>query len=252
MEIKPQSIRFCGFFISIILCVKKFLKLLIALMLLPLCWAASRTFFFLLTATSAEASGGWYLPAGFFVALIGFFLLPRAFRVYVLGHELSHALAGLLMGAKVGKMKVGSDGGHVELSKNNFIISLAPYLFPFYTALVFALWSGIGFVCDVSAWEPLLLVLVGLTWGFHVTFTLYMLSQHQPDVQLNGRIFSYVSIYLVNLFLVMFWVALVGEMTLIGSWNILSNESSIAYNAVGAALLSGWNFMRKYFFAENP
>ena len=117
---KSQSTRFCGFFISIIRRVKKFLKLIIGLFLLPLCWSGSRALFFLLTETSANASSGWALPAGFLVSVLGFFLLPQAFRTYVLGHELSHAIAGLLMGAKVGKMKVGRDGGHVELSKSNF------------------------------------------------------------------------------------------------------------------------------------
>ena len=230
---------------------KKFLKLVIALVLLPLCWGASRTFFVLLTATSSGASGGWFLPAGFCAAVVGFFLLPRAFRMYVLGHELSHALAGMLMGAKVGKMKVGRDGGHVELSKSNFFISLAPYLFPFYTALVIALWYGLGVFWDLSSYEPVWLVLIGLTWGFHVTFTVFMLSQHQPDVQLNGRLFSYVLIYAVNLFLVMLWMILLGEMTLGGSWNILCNEIAIAYAAVGGVFMSGWTAVAERFFSEN-
>ena len=249
---RPQSIRFCGFFIFMICGVKKFLKLLIALILLPLCWAASRTFFVLLTATSPGAAGGWFLPAGFFAAVFGFFLLPRAFRAYVLGHELSHALAGLLMGARIGRMKVGREGGHVELSKSNFIISLAPYFFPFYTGLVIALWYGIGFFRDVSFLEPLWLALVGLTWGFHIMFTVYMLSQHQPDVQQNGRVFSYVLIYLANLFLVMIWMILLGEMTFAGSWNIFINESAAVYGTVCSAVMRGWHLLQTRFFSENP
>ncbi|QHI70633.1 hypothetical protein [Tichowtungia aerotolerans] len=229
---------------------KKFFKLLIGLALLPLCWAGSRTFFFLLVSASPQAAVGWALPTGFFVSVLGFFLLPKAFRTYVLGHELSHALAGLLMGAKIGKMKIGREGGHVELSKSNFIIALAPYFFPFYTGLVIALWFGIGFFRDVSAFEPLWLGLVGLTWGFHVTFTLYMLSQHQPDVQENGRIFSYVVIYLVNLFVVALWIILLGEMTFSGSWNILCNETVLVYSAVASAVLTGWASLTELFFEK--
>ncbi|MDH3346071.1 MAG: hypothetical protein OEL75_02690, partial [Kiritimatiellaceae bacterium] len=162
--------------------------MLIGIFLLPLCWAVSRAVFLLLTMTLARVSSDWALAAGFLVAVLGFFLLPQAFRTYVLGHEMTHAIAGLLMGAKIGKMKVGRDGGHVELSKNNFMISLAPYFFPFYTGLVIGLWVVAGFFCDVSSFEMWWLGLVGLTWGFHVTFTIYMLSQHQPDVQVNGRV----------------------------------------------------------------
>lgn len=219
---------------------KKFLKLLIGLLLIPLCWAVSRTAWVILTATSPESAGGWMLPAGFFVSVIGFFVLPQAFRTYVLGHEMSHALAGMLMGAKVGRMKVGREGGHVELSKSNFIISLAPYFFPFYTGLVIAVWFGLGFFFEIDAWAPLGLGLVGLTWGFHVTFTVYMLTMEQPDVLENGRLFSYAVIYLANLIVVALWMILLGEMTFAGSWNILVNETAIAYRAVGSAALAGW------------
>jgi hypothetical protein len=220
--------------------VKKFLKLLIGLCLLPFGWAASRTVFALLTTTTPGVSAGWALPAGFLISVLGFFLLPQAFRTYVLGHELSHAIAGLLMGAKVGKVRVGREGGHVELSKTNFVIALAPYFFPFYTALAIALWYGLGFFWDVSVWEPLWLMLVGLTWGFHVTFTIFMLSQHQPDVQEHGRIFSYVVIYLANLFVVSLWMITIGEPTFRMAAASLSAETTVAYSAAWVLILKGW------------
>lgn len=229
---------------------KKFLKLLIGLLLLPLGWAASRTVFALLTTTAPDASAGWALPAGFLIAVLGFFLLPQAFRTYVLGHELSHAIAGLLMGAKVGKMKVGREGGHVELSKSNFVIALAPYFFPFYTALVIGLWYGLGFFWDVSAYEPFWLMLVGLTWGFHVTFTIYMLSQHQPDVHEHGRIFSYTIIYLANLFVVSLWMIVIGEPTFRGAAESLSAETVTVYTAVWALILQGWGRVHAQFLSE--
>jgi len=222
--------------------VKKLLKFIVGLMLLPLCWVFSRTLFFLLRSVPAETSGWipWALPAGFLVSVIGFFLLPRAFRTYVLAHELTHALWGLLMGAKVGRMKVGKEGGHVMLSKSNFIISLAPYFFPLYTGLVIAAWYIVGVFYDVSAWEPWWLAAVGLTWGFHVTFTVYMLSQRQPDVHENGRLFSYAVIYLANLLLVGLWIILIGTPTFAEAWNTLSAETVMAYSAVWSAALAAW------------
>lgn len=223
--------------------VKKIFKFLIGLILAPLCWAASRTLFFLLQSLPAESSGwtDWALPVGFLVSVLGFFLLPRAFRTYVLGHELTHAFWGMLFGAKVGKMKVGKEGGHVMLSKSNFLISLAPYFFPFYTALVIALWYGIGFFRDVSSCEAWWLGAVGLTWGFHVTFTVYMLSQRQPDVLENGRLFSYVIIYLANLFFVALWMIALGAPTFQAAAQSLSAETLAAYNVVWAATLAAWS-----------
>ncbi len=213
---------------------------MIGLVLLPLCWAASRTLFFLLQSIPAETSGwaDWALPVGFLVSVLGFFILPQAFRTYVLGHELTHAISGLLMGAKVGKMKVGKEGGHVMLSKSNFIISLAPYFFPFYTGLIIAVWYVFGFFFDLSAYEAWWLMMVGMTWGFHVTFTVYMLSQRQPDVVDNGRLFSYVIIYLANLFFVALWVIALGAPTFKAAAESLSAETLAVYRTLWGAVHS--------------
>jgi len=229
--------------------VKKFLKLVIGLVLLPLCWAASRTLFFLLQSLPAGASGwaDWALPVGFLISVLGFFLLPQAFRTYVLGHELTHAISGLLMGAKVGKIKVGKEGGHVMLSKSNFIISLAPYFFPFYTGMTIAVWYAVSFFFNVSPYEAWWLMVVGMTWGFHVTFTVYMLSQRQPDVQENGRFFSYVIIYLANLFFVALWMIVLGAPTFQAAAESLSAETLAAYSAVWSVMLAGWAESKQFF-----
>ncbi len=226
--------------------VKKFLKLIIGLVFLPLCWAASRAFFFLLQSVPAEASGwnDWALPVGFLVSVLGFFLLPQAFRTYVLGHELTHALWGMLMGAKVGRIRVGKTGGHVELSKSNFLVSLAPYFFPFYTVVLIAVWYGVGFFVDLGSYELWWLAGVGLTWGFHVTFTVYMLSQHQPDVQENGKIFSGIIIYLANLLVVSLWMIMIGTPTFAEAWSLLFPETVYAYHATWSVALSGWAYFR--------
>lgn len=183
----------------------------------------------------------WALPAGFFISVLGFFILPRPFRTYVLAHEMTHAFWGMLMGAKVGKMKIAKNGGHVMLSKSNFLISLAPYFFPFYTGLVIAVWCIAALFTDLSAYEPWWLAAVGLTWGFHVTFTVYMLSQSQPDVQENGRLFSYVIIYLANLFFVALWMILIGSPTFSGTGALLWQETFAGYQWTGNVLYAGWS-----------
>lgn len=221
---------------------KKFLKLIIGILLLPFCWAFSQVLFALLQSVPSQTSGMtvWAIPAGFAVSVAGFFILPRPFRTYVLAHELTHAVWGIMMGAKVGKMKIGRNGGHVMLSKSNFIISLAPYFFPFYTGLVIAIWCIAGLFTDLSAYEPWWLAAVGLTWGFHVTFTVYMLSQRQPDIQENGRLFSYVIIYLANLFFVTLWIAAIGTPTLRKAGSLLFSAVPAAYAGTWTILYSGW------------
>ena len=190
---------------------------------------------------------GLALPIGFLVSVLGFFLLPRPFRTYVLAHELSHALWGLLMGAKVGKMKVGQNGGHVMLSKSNFLISLAPYFFPLYTGLAIAFWYGVGFFYDLSRWEAWWLAVVGLTWGFHVTFTVYMLTQKQPDVIENGQLFSYVIIYLANLLLVALWIILVGSPTFRETIVHFWADTASAYGWVWQKFAAGWQAIQPLF-----
>ena len=54
---------------------------------------------------------------------------------------------------------------------------------------------------------PLWLFLVGFTWAFHVLFTLETLGQRQPDVRPYGRVFAWTFIYLVNLAIVLVWLA---------------------------------------------
>ena len=102
--------------------------------------------------------------------------------MYVLGHELTHALSGMLFGAKASRLKVTDKGGSVNLTKTNFIITLAPYFFPFYTFVV-----GIAALIVLIFVRPLPLIplwvaLVGFTWAFHLLFTLDSLSQRQPDI----------------------------------------------------------------------
>ena len=187
-----------------------FIKMLIGLCLLPLCWAVSVAVYQLYNHTiGSEISSSWEawaLPVGFLLWVVIFFLLPRPIRTYVVGHELTHALWALMMGGRVGKMKVGKSGGHVELSKTNFLITLSPYFFPFYTVIVIAAYYLLSLKFNLGPYRIWWLAGVGLTWSFHVTFTLSMLAENQPDVQEHGRIFSYAVIYIFNVLVIGLWM----------------------------------------------
>jgi hypothetical protein len=222
----------------------KFLKMLIGLALLPACWAISVATYDLYRlsgeSVTPDGFGAWSLPAGFILWVMVFFLLPRPSRTYVLGHELTHAMWALMMGGGVGKLRVGSTGGHVELSKTNFVITLAPYFFPFYTVFVIAAYYLAGIWLDVEPYTAWWLGAVGFTWAFHVTFTLNMLAERQPDIQEHGRIFSYAIIYLMNVLVIGVWMVLVGDPK-IGSYSeLLAHEHAAAYSYTGQRLVSWW------------
>ncbi|MDF7825264.1 hypothetical protein P4B35_14665 [Pontiellaceae bacterium B12227] len=219
----------------------KFIKMLIGLGLIPLCWAISVAVYQLYNQTvTTELSThmeAWALPIGFLIWVVIFFLLPRPVRTYVLGHELTHALWALMMGGRVGKMKVGKSGGHVELSKTNFLITLSPYFFPFYTVILIAVYYLLGLKFDLAPYRIWWLAGVGLTWSFHITFTISMLAEHQPDVQEHGRIFSHVIIYGVNILVIGLWMVLIGAPEMDAFGQQLGQEISTVYTLTWSYIL---------------
>lgn len=188
----------------------RLLRFLTGAALLPLCVSVSLAL--LETLRSLQTSGSLLSPesswllTGYLLWLGMWFFLPQPVRAYVVAHELTHALWALFCGARVQNLKVSAKGGSVRVSKSNMFITLAPYFFPLYTVLVILLYlltrCFINPVPLPLAW----LFLVGLTWGFHVTFTVQSLMVTQPDIQEYGRLFSYVLIYLFNLAGVGLWV----------------------------------------------
>lgn len=195
------------------------LKFLIGLMLLPFAWVVVVATARLIGGLRLEEIGGhpqavWWIAGGFFVWIFFFFTLPRPTRTYVLGHELTHAVWALLMGARVSKLRVNARGGSVTVSKSNWLITLAPYFFPFYTMLALALIFGLGLFIDLTPYQLIALALIGLTYAFHVTFTLAMLTLQQPDIQEHGRLFSYTIILLLNTLGLGCWFVAVAHPTL--------------------------------------
>ena len=188
-----------------------FLRLLLGVALLPACWGTTRVFF---KAIAASAGAGEWVSAevlsllgGILAFTVAWFALSHPVRAYVLGHELTHALWGLLFGARPSDLRVGASGGSVRLTKSNMVITLAPYFFPFYTFVVIVCALVVYAFVRPLPFLPLWLFLVGFTWAFHVLFTLETLGQRQPDVRPYGRVFSWTFIYLVNLAIVLVWLA---------------------------------------------
>lgn len=121
-------------------------------------------------------------------------------RLYVFGHELTHALAAWSHGGKVHGFKVGDQGGHVDLSHSNALIALAPYFVPLYTALVVFLYRLLLWWNPGLGWNAAYYFLMGLTLSFHLIFTFDCLFNHeQPDLAAaGGAVFSISLIGLAN------------------------------------------------------
>ncbi len=123
---------------------------------------------------------------------------PRPVRAYVFGHEVMHGLMARVFGGKVKKLYVSAEGGYIVTNKYNFLIALAPYLWPFYSVPVLAAWGVSYFWKGAPFMREFFLAALGLTWMFHLTFTLWVLPRGQSDLLGPGRIFSITLIYLAN------------------------------------------------------
>ena len=184
----------------------RWIKFVIAIFLLPFCAVLSQTFFTVFTRATLEqrlwaAEEFWFFSLGAILWLIAFFWLPRPLLVYVFGHELTHAFWVLLMGGRVSRFRVGSEGGHIVTNRTNFWIALAPYFFPLYSIIVIAIYGILSLFYNVPPYGRLLYGLIGATWAFHFSFTCWMIPKKQTDLTDHGTFFSLVVIYLMNLIL---------------------------------------------------
>ena len=140
---------------------------------------------------------------GFFVSCIAFFTLPRPRGIYVLGHELTHALAVWCSGGRVHSIQAGTKGGKVVSDRVSPWISLAPYILPFYPLLAGILWlAGTRVWPELQNYTLPNLALWGAIWGYHYTFTISLIPTDQPDFLIYGRIFSITLVFMGNTLLV--------------------------------------------------
>jgi hypothetical protein len=225
----------------------RFLKLALALLLVPAVGAELLALFDL--GKETLVSGNWktspllFLVAGWVLWLLIYRLLPGPLWVYVLGHELTHALAAYLQGAQVYAFRVSEQGGYITTDRTSPWIALAPYLIPLYTLLWTALWKILDYYYPLKGYDWVLYGGIGFTWGFHCCFTFSMLFSRQPDLRQEGYVFSWVVILGTNLL----WMLLLLRIAsakgqLLGIFPFVWQHLVIAYDISGVLLkeLFGW------------
>jgi hypothetical protein len=189
------------------------------LFLIAPAWWLTRTFFAAFSQAGQQAFWAseecWFFGLGAVVWTLAFFGgvwakgEPWPLHVYVFGHELTHAIwIWLWRGKVIDKKMWASDGGYIVTDTHNFWIALAPYFYPLYSLVVIVAYGVASVFYDVAHttgtfifMTPLqwLFFLLGGTWAFHLTFTVWMIPKGQSDLTTHGTFFSLVVIYVMNL-----------------------------------------------------
>ena len=208
-------------------------KFLTGLALLPLGVALTMTLWRVLVIlaqapTRLPLVHAFATVAGIVIWIIIWLFLPPLTRTYVLGHELTHAFWAVLFGGKASRLRVSKGGGSVRVTRTNAWITLSPYFFPLYTFGVALVWVLSAWVFpSVKPYAPIFLFWIGLTWSFHLTFTLRFLTYRQPDIREHGRLFSYTLIYVLNT------LSIAAALVAVSTWNFPDAAAHLLDNLHG-------------------
>jgi hypothetical protein len=190
----------------------RWLNSVYAIFLLPIAWTLTATLFSAFSRAAVQnafwaTEEFWFFALGAalwtiaFLGAVWIYGEPRPLRLYIFGHELTHAVWVWAMGGRVSRFEVAREGGHIVNDTHIFWIALAPYFYPLYTFAIIAIYGIVSVFHDVAPYTSVLFALIGLTWAFHISFTLWMIPRGQTDLTYHGTFFSLVVIYLMNLVL---------------------------------------------------
>ncbi len=205
------------------LAIRFFTSLLLWPLAACLCWALGRLLWRL---PWLQGQLAWF-AGGFVLYLLVQVFFWRPLFLYVMGHELTHALAALLQGGEVDDLRVSHKGGMVKVSRSNFIVNLAPYFFPLYTAAAAGIWA-----IAAEPYRPWLAGLLGLTLAFHFALTLYSLKQHQSDIAEVGWLFAFPFILSLNVVITVLVLRLLDPRN--ASLSLFANDAWTSAVASGA------------------
>lgn len=211
---------------------KNLLKLLLALLLLP-------TLFFLGVETLRglfEALGdvktALVFGAGAAVYGVIHFSLYQFQRMYVFGHELTHAVTAVLFGYRIKDIRIHKNSGFVKMDDCNAAVALSPYFIPAYVVGVGLVYMALSLFTEVSLYRLVFVFLTGFFMAFHFIQTFRTLFEtNQPDLKLaGGAVFSTVTIIFINLMILLLVLkALFPER--IALLELLQNTAVSSFNA---------------------
>lgn len=137
---------------------------------------------------------------GIIVYILFQIIFFKPMETYVFGHEFTHAIVGIISGAKIKKFKVSRNGGSVSLTKDNVFITLSPYFVPLYTiAIIIFYYCFLGWFFDISKLRSYFLFFSGISLAFHYALTFYALKVGQEDMKVYGKFFSFFFVSFVNI-----------------------------------------------------
>jgi hypothetical protein len=175
------------------------LQWILAVLLIPVVLAAFHQLVLMGPALDQEGWRSWWVYA---LGMAAYIVLERIFNrpmwLYVFGHELTHAISGLLTGARIYQFKASSKGGEVRLSKSNAFVAISPYIIPLYLIVVVALYAIIKNWYSSQWLDMGFQFLLGATLAFHISLTAHAVHRHQSDLKVMGMFLSVVIITLGN------------------------------------------------------
>ena len=160
-----------------------------------------------LPTTAADSS--FWLSEPIYFSLLGFLTFlalmlsqvatPILVYLYVLGHELTHAITAMCFFGKVSTVNVDIDGGYIETDKDNVVIALAPYFVPLWLIVWVLLVAGFYLFLPRESVDPWFFGGCGFLWSFHLYWTIWVIPREQPDVLENGISFSLLFVVIMNI-----------------------------------------------------
>ena len=213
--------------------VYKLFKIIVSVFLLPFCLGSIITLWQIIIS-SGKAEIMWLTTlSGILCWVLIYLFLPEPKWIYVFGHELTHAVWSWLFGGRLKKFKVNSNGGHVLITKSNFLTSLAPYFFPMYVVIIFIIYMIGNFFWNWTSYVLWFYFLIGMMYAFHVTLTYRILKIKQPDIVQEGYIFSAVIIFLGNVCILLIGIPLLTTKTTVAtSLHLWINHSIQIYHYI--------------------
>lgn len=178
------------------------LRFIASIALIPVCVAITMSFYKGVFAIKSVSESGLIFILGALSYSLWHSLLFKLDFLYVLGHELMHAVATLFSGGRVKGMKVGAKEGSVKTTTPNFFVILAPYIVPIYTVFTALVYFTLSFFINVAAYSKLFIFLIGFTVMFHLVYTAESIREKQSDLIKTGYLFSISFLYIVNLAIV--------------------------------------------------